>query len=58
MYRILLSIEREPLDLDKKEDKNNVRSNPHKYLLYKPTIAQLLMYVSAAFKVRFITSNL
>ncbi|KAJ3333869.1 hypothetical protein HDU76_002195 [Blyttiomyces sp. JEL0837] len=26
------------------------RSNPHKYLLYRPTLAQLLLYISTAFK--------
>lgn len=33
-------------------DKNSRRSNPHKYLLYRPTFAQLMLYISTAFKVR------
>ncbi|KAI8065378.1 uncharacterized protein B0P05DRAFT_589953 [Gilbertella persicaria] len=31
-------------------DKMNKRSNPHKYLLYKPSLSQLLVYISTAFK--------
>lgn len=27
------------------------RSNPHKYLLYRPTLSQLMVYLSTAFKV-------
>jgi hypothetical protein len=27
------------------------RNNPHKYLLYKPTFAQLMLYIATAFKV-------
>lgn len=27
------------------------RVNPHKYLLYRPTFSQLLVYISTAFKV-------
>ncbi|KAI8075637.1 hypothetical protein BDF21DRAFT_423328 [Thamnidium elegans] len=31
-------------------DKSNKRSNPHKYLLYKPSLSQLMVYISTAFK--------
>ncbi|KAI8974992.1 hypothetical protein BDB01DRAFT_899663 [Pilobolus umbonatus] len=31
-------------------DKQNKRSNPHKYLLYRPSLSQLLVYISTAFK--------
>lgn len=27
------------------------RNNPHKYLLYRPTFAQLMLYIATAFKV-------
>ena len=33
-------------------DKAVKRSNPHKYLLYRPTLSQLMVYLSTAFKVR------
>ncbi|KAI7888173.1 protein SCAI, partial [Mucor mucedo] len=36
-----------------KEDQNtanNNRSNPHKYLLYRPSLSQLMVYISTAFK--------
>jgi hypothetical protein len=36
-------------DADKSSSR---RSNPHKYLLYRPTLAQLLLYISTAFKVK------
>ncbi|ORE07717.1 hypothetical protein BCV72DRAFT_304347 [Rhizopus microsporus var. microsporus] len=46
MYRMLQSLEREPfLSSDKPK-----RPNPHKYLLYRPSLSQLLVYISAAFK--------
>jgi hypothetical protein len=33
-------------------DKSSTRrSNPHKYLLYRPTFAQLMLYIATAFKV-------
>ncbi|KAI9034332.1 protein SCAI [Hyaloraphidium curvatum] len=36
---------------EKNEDgKSQRRSNPHKYLLYRPTFGQLLLYLTAAFK--------
>jgi len=28
------------------------RINPHKYLLYRPTFAQLMLYISTAYKVK------
>lgn len=31
-------------------DKLNKRSNPHKYLLYRPSLSQLMVYISTAFK--------
>lgn len=31
-------------------DKSNKRSNPHKYLLYRPSLSQLMVYISTAFK--------
>ncbi|KAJ3024739.1 UNVERIFIED_CONTAM: hypothetical protein HDU68_007816 [Siphonaria sp. JEL0065] len=31
-------------------EKNIKRTNPHKYLLYRPTLAQLLLYVATAYK--------
>ncbi|KAI8378542.1 hypothetical protein BD560DRAFT_389678 [Blakeslea trispora] len=31
-------------------EKNAKRSNPHKYLLYRPSLSQLLVYISTAFK--------
>jgi hypothetical protein len=66
MYRILQSLEREPISQhgivsDKREtgaddvstnDKNATRrNNPHKYLLYRPSFSQLMLYIATAFKV-------
>ncbi|KAG0187326.1 hypothetical protein DFQ28_006511 [Apophysomyces sp. BC1034] len=31
-------------------DKSSKQSNPHKYLLYRPSLSQLLVYVSTAYK--------
>ncbi|OBZ90635.1 Protein SCAI [Choanephora cucurbitarum] len=31
-------------------ERNAKRSNPHKYLLYRPSLTQLLVYISTAFK--------
>lgn len=31
-------------------DRSNKRSNPHKYLLYRPSLSQLMVYISTAFK--------
>ncbi|RUS15213.1 protein SCAI [Endogone sp. FLAS-F59071] len=31
-------------------DKSSKRANPHKYLLYRPTFSQLMVYISTAFK--------
>lgn len=31
-------------------EKRNFRDNPHKYLLYKPSISQLLVFLSSGFK--------
>lgn len=31
-------------------EKRNYRDNPHKYLLYKPSISQLLVFLSSGFK--------
>ena len=62
MYRVLQSLEREPnskidqvsSNLDQSEEtdvENNLRRpNPHKYLLYRPTFAQLMVYICTAFK--------
>lgn len=59
---MLQSLEREPsstLTVDKpagegsekpEDDPANKRTNPHKYLLYRPTFAQLYLYLSTAFK--------
>ena len=55
MYRMLQSLEREPnsTQLPAASDPASMvkRSNPHKYLLYRPTIAQLLLYIATAHKV-------
>jgi hypothetical protein len=32
------------------EDKAKKRSNPHKFLLYRPTFSQFLVFLSTAFK--------
>jgi hypothetical protein len=62
MYRMLQSLEREPssnMSLEKpagdgsekpEEDPSSKRANPHKYLLYRPTFAQLYLYLTTAFK--------
>lgn len=60
MYRMLQAVEREPsLSVDdgprqgkdgNAEGEISQRENPHKYLLYKPTLSQLLTYLSSAFK--------
>jgi hypothetical protein len=71
MYRVLQSLEREPLaakalhsegignedssstrQRDSSVDDKSRRVNPHKYLLFKPSISQLLAYTASAFKVR------
>lgn len=31
-------------------EKRHFRDNPHKYLLYKPSISQLLVFLSSGFK--------
>lgn len=31
-------------------DRSNKKSNPHKYLLYRPSLSQLMVYISTAFK--------
>lgn len=63
VYRTLQSLEREPLlshlplaqlmadETDASlEDAPRKGSNPRKYLLYRPTISQLLLYISTSFK--------
>ncbi|KAI9281116.1 hypothetical protein BY458DRAFT_553021 [Sporodiniella umbellata] len=45
MYRMIQSLEREPLLPERIK-----RPNPHKYLLYLPSLSQLLVYIAAAFK--------
>jgi hypothetical protein len=61
MYRMLQAVEREPSSNETSKEKSNQneetnyynpvhRDNPHKYLLYKPTISQSLTFISAAFK--------
>jgi hypothetical protein len=55
------AVETEPVVEEKevvgeKEEKSGTatrRNNPHKYLLYKPTFAQLMLYIATAFKVSF-----
>ncbi|KAI8368679.1 protein SCAI [Choanephora cucurbitarum] len=42
------SEDKEKKDTAIKED--GTRSNPHKYLLYRPSLTQLLVYISTAFK--------
>ena len=32
------------------DDSTGKRSNPHKYLLYRPTFAQLYLYIATSFK--------
>lgn len=31
-------------------DRRHMRDNPHKYLLYKPTLSQLMVFLSSGFK--------
>lgn len=55
MYRMLQSLEREPTVMTKAAANDESvpkakRSQPHKYLLYKPTFYQLLVYLATAFK--------
>ncbi|OZJ03563.1 hypothetical protein BZG36_03094 [Bifiguratus adelaidae] len=62
MYRMLQSLEREPYGKEKESTAGNSteeapapertikRANPHKYLLYRPTQSQLMVYLAAAFK--------
>ncbi len=49
MFRMLQTLEREPTD-----EVNSIpclrRENPHKYLLYKPTLDNLLVYLSSGWK--------
>lgn len=33
-------------------ERGSKRTNPHKYLLYRPTLSQLMVYLATAFKVR------
>lgn len=45
--------------LNNSDEKNATRrNNPHKYLLYKPTFAQLMLYIATAFKVSFSNSRI
>lgn len=32
------------------ENGRSIRDNPHKYLLYKPTLSQLMVFLSSGFK--------
>ncbi|PIK40208.1 hypothetical protein BSL78_22956 [Apostichopus japonicus] len=54
MYHMLQTLEREPtLSRDTSKEANSEprrRSNPHKYLLYKPTFSQFTTYLSTAMK--------
>lgn len=58
MFRIMQALERErvsglsrPSDAaDISDEKHKKRSNPHKFLLYRPSFAQLLVFLSTAFK--------
>eukprot|EP01135_Chromosphaera_perkinsii_P007452 Nk52_evm4s859 gene=Nk52_evmTU4s859 len=57
MYRMLQSLEREPEMMtksanedDRKAGKGGKRTNPHKYLLYRPSLYQLMLYLSVATK--------
>ena len=49
MFRMLQTLEREPQD-----EANTIpclrRENPHKYLLYKPTLETLLVYLCSGWK--------
>lgn len=38
-------------------DKEKKKPNPHKYLLYRPTLSQLMVYLATAFKVLDETSK-
>uniref|UniRef100_A0A8C7UJM1 Suppressor of cancer cell invasion n=1 Tax=Oncorhynchus mykiss TaxID=8022 RepID=A0A8C7UJM1_ONCMY len=64
MFRILQALEREPVNLAtttskygtlEPSEKPAKRENPHKYLLYKPTLSQLFTFLSASFKVIFLS---
>jgi len=66
MFRILQTLEREPQQEDatygqaayslsrapsmEPTDRPLKRENPHKYLLYKPTLSQLLVFLASGFK--------
>jgi hypothetical protein len=56
MYRMLQCLEREPVgkrDNAKQgsmEDLEARRANPHKYLLYRPTISQVMLHLATSFK--------
>ncbi|KAG0075779.1 hypothetical protein BGZ92_002724, partial [Podila epicladia] len=41
----------EPLSGQRRNDKEKKKANPHKYLLYRPTLSQLMVYLATAFKV-------
>lgn len=36
---------------EQSDEKGKKRSNPHKYLLYRPTFSQFFVFLSTAFKV-------
>ncbi|KAF9304964.1 hypothetical protein BGZ74_011871 [Mortierella antarctica] len=40
----------EPLSGQRRNDKEKKKPNPHKYLLYRPTLSQLMVYLATAFK--------
>ncbi|GAB6024608.1 hypothetical protein CHUAL_009752 [Chamberlinius hualienensis] len=65
MFRMLQSLEREPQEETaqvydvspapgripfENGDRTGKRDNPHKYLLYKPTISQFLLFLTSGFK--------
>ena len=42
----------------RQSEKSAKRSNPHKYLLYRPTLSQLMVYLATAFKVTDLEAGL
>ncbi|KAG0028881.1 hypothetical protein BGZ82_008221 [Podila clonocystis] len=40
----------DPLSGQRRNDKEKKKPNPHKYLLYRPTLSQLMVYMATAFK--------
>lgn len=62
MFRMLQALERVPSSQQKKTvpgeeavPATSKRYNPHKYLLFRPTLSQLLVYAAAGFKVGWLS---